>query len=73
MEPQVHRRPYHPKIRAGKEAQRTGGGQDRLLQVHRLLNRSERRRATNQIEQKKVTRNGTLKSNAQPWKIETTA
>jgi len=26
-----------------------------------------------QSEQKKVTRNGTLKSNAHPWKIETTA
>gem|GEM_PF-2733724 len=26
-----------------------------------------------QIEQKNVTRNGTLKSSAQPWKIETTA
>lgn len=28
---------------------------------------------TFQSEQKKVTRNGTLKSNAHPWKIETTA
>lgn len=26
-----------------------------------------------QSEQKKVTRKGTLKSNAHPWKIETTA
>ncbi|BFL28094.1 hypothetical protein K320107C7_05090 [Alistipes shahii] len=29
--------------------------------------------SANQIVQKNVTRNGTLKSSAQPWKIETTA